>query len=100
MPKDVSIILNNGDVLAGKISLVDKKIYGLAPLYRKQFVKMFDVLMFTYCGNGRFELSVFDKSKVERLFELPEIIYGNLKNPSSSDIVIFKFKKIINQVVV
>lgn len=85
IPKVVSIILNNGDVLPGKLSLVDKRIYGLAPLYRKQFVKMFDILMFTYCGSGRFELSVFGKTKMERLFELPEISSDSTDSENESE---------------
>lgn len=72
IPEVLIYVLGNGEVIPGSYSKADKKLYGLLALFKKKLVNLFNILMFTYCGNGRFELCIFDKNRIEKTLEARE----------------------------
>ena len=67
--ENIKIDLKNGEVLPGWLSKRDKKIYGLDMLVRNRIIQHFNILMFTYHGEGQFEIYIFDSSDVEKNVE-------------------------------
>ncbi|KAK1357450.1 hypothetical protein POM88_050706 [Heracleum sosnowskyi] len=83
IPNSVTIALENGEVIQGSFSKADKKIYDMLPIIKKEYVQLFDILMFTYCGEDRFKVYVFDKSKVEKKFE--QLVMANEDGSEGTD---------------
>ncbi|KAK1356566.1 hypothetical protein POM88_049822 [Heracleum sosnowskyi] len=66
IPASITFELRNGEVYHGNYVADEKKVIGLKYLHRR------DTLLFTYVGNGRFELVIFDNLKVEKYFAVSE----------------------------
>ncbi|KAL1806425.1 hypothetical protein ACET3Z_029493 [Daucus carota] len=69
IPESVVVCLANGVEYQGRFSSEDNCIHGLVSIAEDFIVEAFDILFFTYRGNGRFDLAIFNTSKVENLLE-------------------------------
>lgn len=49
-------------------------MFGLLDMICLKNLERKDILMFTYCGDGRFDIVVFDKSKVEKFYKDSEAV--------------------------
>lgn len=67
--ESVVVCLANGVEYQGRFSSEDNCIHGLVSITEDFIVEAFDILFFTYRGNGRFDLAIFNTSKVENLLE-------------------------------
>uniref|UniRef100_A0A175YKZ2 Uncharacterized protein n=1 Tax=Daucus carota subsp. sativus TaxID=79200 RepID=A0A175YKZ2_DAUCS len=69
IPGPFALCLANGVEYQGRFSSEDNCIHGLVSITEDFIVEAFDILFFTYRGNGRFDLAIFNTSKVENLLE-------------------------------
>ena len=69
IPASVTFALKNGHILSGKYIQCETKLIGLLEMIGSDHVHRKDILLFTYQGEGRFDLVLFDKTKVEKIFE-------------------------------
>lgn len=65
MPEKVTLILRNGTVFEGFTSVINKRMFGFVHLTKSEIVKNNDTLLFTYFGEGKFEVPIFQKSDIE-----------------------------------
>lgn len=66
IPDEVTIVLLNGSQFKGYVSKTDRRIGGLLDIIEAGYFQKRDSILFTYQGNGKFEVVVFDRSKVEK----------------------------------
>lgn len=71
IPNDVTFVPSNGSQFNGYVSKPDRRIGGLLHVIESGYFRRRDSILFTYRGNGKFEVVVFDRSKVEKM--LPTI---------------------------
>lgn len=45
----------------------EKRMSGLLELIRLKRIERKDMVLFTYCGAGKFDIVIFDKKKIERI---------------------------------
>ncbi|KAK1396947.1 hypothetical protein POM88_006810 [Heracleum sosnowskyi] len=69
IPGTVSFVLRNGKNFSGQYLHNERKILGLVEIIMYTHLEEGELCLFTYCGNGKFEIVVFDISKVEKNFE-------------------------------
>lgn len=50
----------------GTYSESERKLFGIKDLLGVNHLEEDDILLFTYCGDGRFEVEIFDNTKVEK----------------------------------
>lgn len=67
IPDEITIVLLNGSQFNGYVSKTDRRIGGLLDIIEAGYFQRRDSILFTYQGNGKFEVVVFDKSKVEKM---------------------------------
>lgn len=71
MPMELKYRLKNGKVVRGSYCKRSKRLTGLEDVYLLTDLKQFEFLLFTYCGDGPFEVSAFVVSCIEK-----DIRYG------------------------
>ncbi|KAK1384936.1 hypothetical protein POM88_022671 [Heracleum sosnowskyi] len=69
IPGTVSFVLRNGKNFSGQYLHNERKMLGLVEIIMYTHLEEGELCLFTYCGNGKFEIVVFDISKVEKNFE-------------------------------
>lgn len=67
IPSDVKVVLQNGALIQAYYSKTNRKIIGLMDLVNSNYFEKKDMLLFTYRGDGVFDIVIFDKTKVEKL---------------------------------
>lgn len=76
IPSSVKIKLVNGEDINGKFLRNESLIFGLLPIVQKKYVSSGDILIFNYSGNGEFDLSIYDESRTEKLFNVEVVEIG------------------------
>ncbi|KAK1354320.1 hypothetical protein POM88_047576 [Heracleum sosnowskyi] len=69
IPGTVSFGLRNGKNFSDQYLHNERKMVGLVEIIMYTHLEEEELCLFTYCGNGKFEIVVFDISKVEKIFE-------------------------------
>lgn len=71
----ITFELRNGEIFNGYYVANDKKIFGLLEIIGPKNLQRRENLLFTYRGDGRFAIDIFDQSKVEKYYVVaqPEI---------------------------
>ncbi|KAK1401088.1 hypothetical protein POM88_000693 [Heracleum sosnowskyi] len=69
VPGSVTFDLRNGKVYSGHYLHSERKFLGLLEIITSTHLEGEEFLLFTYCGDGKFEIVVFDKSNVEKMLE-------------------------------
>ncbi|KAK1360110.1 hypothetical protein POM88_044584 [Heracleum sosnowskyi] len=69
VPGSVTFDLRNGKVYSGHYLHSERKFLGLLEIITSTHLEGEEFLLFTYCGAGKFEIVVFDKSNVEKMLE-------------------------------
>ncbi|KAK1369930.1 hypothetical protein POM88_036022 [Heracleum sosnowskyi] len=72
IPALITFELWNGEVYHGNYVADEKKVIGLIEIIGLKNLQKRDIMLFSYVGNGRFELVIFDKFKVEKSFAINE----------------------------
>lgn len=66
IPAYVICSLPNGKFVEGRYSRSKEILYGLKEIIHVAELNEDDMLLFTYWGIGKFDIVVFDKSKIEK----------------------------------
>ncbi|KAK1367678.1 hypothetical protein POM88_033770 [Heracleum sosnowskyi] len=69
VPGSVTFDLRNGKVYSGHYLHSERKFLGLLEIITSTHLEGEEFLLFTYCGDGKFEIVVFNKSNVEKMLE-------------------------------
>lgn len=69
IPPYVLYALPDAKLFKGRYSKYDRKFYDLLGIVLYTNIKVGDVLMFTNCGFGQFDVVVFNESRVEKTIE-------------------------------
>lgn len=72
IPASIKFQLHNGEVFNGIYVENERKMFGLLEIIGNKELEKRENLLFTYCGNGLFQLCIFDLSKVENFFPVIE----------------------------
>lgn len=67
IPNAISLTLKNGDTFHGSYLANEKRMSGLLGLIQLKHLERKDLVLFTYCGAGKFDIVIFDKKKIERI---------------------------------
>ena len=76
IPGSTKIRLVNGEHLDCQFNRKDRKLSGLLPIVEKKYIENWDILIFTYRGNGEFDLSLYDNSRMEKLLQINVVDIG------------------------
>lgn len=66
IPSNVALVLRSGKIIE---AFYDKKsgiLFGMQELFRQTTLSLFEILVFTYNGEGVFDVSVFSTQCVEK----------------------------------
>lgn len=77
IPEDVKYCLNNGKMVVGSYCQMQKTLHGLDDVFQFTSLQNFEVLLFTYYGEGLFDVSAFRTSCIEKQLPVVDICLRN-----------------------